>query len=56
MTIHLTGDIKPISYIQTTAAEMMRYVNERKNAQIALTNRVAPAGAYAGAASASFNF
>lgn len=31
MAINLKNDIKPISYIKTNAAEMMRYVNERKN-------------------------
>jgi prevent-host-death family protein len=30
MAIDLKNDIKPISYIKTNAAEMMRYVNERK--------------------------
>jgi prevent-host-death family protein len=31
MAINLKNDIKPISYIKTNAAEMMKYVNERKN-------------------------
>jgi prevent-host-death family protein len=31
MAINLKEDIKPISYIKTNAAEMMKYVNERKN-------------------------
>ncbi|MDR1248374.1 MAG: type II toxin-antitoxin system Phd/YefM family antitoxin [Treponema sp.] len=31
MAINLKTDIKPISYIKTNAAEMMKYVNERKN-------------------------
>jgi prevent-host-death family protein len=31
MTINLKNDIKSISYIKTNAAEMMKYVNERKN-------------------------
>jgi prevent-host-death family protein len=31
MAINLKNDIKPISYIKTNAAEMMNYVNERKN-------------------------
>ncbi|MHB9293712.1 hypothetical protein Holit_02842 [Hollandina sp. SP2] len=31
MAINLKNDIKPISYIKTNAAEMIKYVNERKN-------------------------
>ncbi|GHV64606.1 antitoxin [Spirochaetia bacterium] len=31
MAVNLKDDIKPISYIKTNAAEMMKYVNERKN-------------------------
>jgi prevent-host-death family protein len=31
MAINLQHDIKPISYIKANAAEMMNYVNERKN-------------------------
>ncbi|GHV95879.1 antitoxin [Spirochaetia bacterium] len=31
MAINLKNDIKPISYIKTNAAEMMKYVNDRKN-------------------------
>jgi hypothetical protein len=31
MAINLKEDIKPISYIKTNAAEMMKYINERKN-------------------------
>ncbi|MDR1148839.1 MAG: type II toxin-antitoxin system Phd/YefM family antitoxin [Spirochaetaceae bacterium] len=31
MAINLKNDIKSISYIKTNAAEMMKYVNERKN-------------------------
>ncbi len=31
MSINLQHDIKPISYIKANAAEMMNYVNERKN-------------------------
>jgi prevent-host-death family protein len=31
MAINLKEDIKPISYIKTNAAEMMKYVNECKN-------------------------
>jgi prevent-host-death family protein len=38
MAINLKEDIKPISYIKTNAAEMMRYVNERKNPVIITQN------------------
>ncbi len=31
MPVNLKQDIKPISYIKTNAADMMRYVNENKN-------------------------
>jgi prevent-host-death family protein len=31
MAINLKNDIKPVSYIKNNAAEMMKYVNERKN-------------------------
>jgi prevent-host-death family protein len=31
MTINLKNDIKPISYIKTNAAEMIKYINERKS-------------------------
>jgi len=31
MSINLKNDIKPISYIKTNAADMMRYVNDNKN-------------------------
>ncbi|MDR0568019.1 MAG: type II toxin-antitoxin system Phd/YefM family antitoxin [Spirochaetaceae bacterium] len=31
MAINLKEDIKPISYMETNAAEMMDYVNDRKN-------------------------
>jgi prevent-host-death family protein len=31
MNINLKEDIKPISYIKTNAADMLEYVNERKN-------------------------
>jgi prevent-host-death family protein len=30
MAINLKEDIKPISYVKTNAADMMKYVNERK--------------------------
>lgn len=36
MSINLSQDIKPISYIKTNAADMMRYVNDNKN-QIVIT-------------------
>ena len=38
MAINLKNDIKPISYIKTNAAEMMNYVNERKNPVIITQN------------------
>ena len=31
MSINLRQDIKPISYIKTNAADMMRYVNDNRN-------------------------
>ena len=31
MSINLKDDIKPISYIKTNAADMMKYINENKN-------------------------
>jgi prevent-host-death family protein len=31
MTINLKEDIKPISYIKTNAADMMKYINDKKN-------------------------
>jgi prevent-host-death family protein len=31
MNINLKEDIKPISYIKTNAADMMDYINDRKN-------------------------
>jgi prevent-host-death family protein len=31
MNINLKEDIKPISYIETNAAEMFDYINDRKN-------------------------
>jgi len=36
MSFNLKEDIKPISYIKTNAADMMRYVNDNKN-QIIIT-------------------
>jgi prevent-host-death family protein len=38
MAINLKNDIKPISYIKTNAAEMMKYVTERKNPIIITQN------------------
>ncbi|MBI9109344.1 MAG: type II toxin-antitoxin system Phd/YefM family antitoxin [Spirochaetales bacterium] len=34
MSINLKDDIKPISYIKTNAADMMKYVNDNKNSII----------------------
>ena len=31
MAVNLANDIKPISYIKTNAADMMKYVNDRRN-------------------------
>jgi PHD/YefM family antitoxin component YafN of YafNO toxin-antitoxin module len=31
VNINLKGDIRPISYIETNAAEMFDYINDRKN-------------------------
>ena len=31
MSVNLKQDIKPISYIKTNAADMMRYVNDHRN-------------------------
>jgi len=31
MSVNLKQDIKPISYIKTNAADMMRYVNDNRN-------------------------
>ena len=31
MSINLKQDIRPISYIKTNAADMMRYVNDNRN-------------------------
>jgi prevent-host-death family protein len=38
MAINLKNDIKPISYIKTNAAEMMKYVNERRNPVVITQN------------------
>ena len=34
MSVNYKDDIKPISYIKTNAADMMKYVNDNKNAII----------------------
>ena len=38
MSLNLRENIKPISYIKTNAAEMMNYVNERRNPIIITQN------------------
>lgn len=38
MSINLKDDIKPISYIKTNAADMMKYVNEHKNSIVITQN------------------
>jgi len=38
MAVNLRENIKPISYIKTNAAEMLRYVNERKSPIIITQN------------------
>jgi prevent-host-death family protein len=43
MAINLKEDIKPISYIKTNAAKMMKYVNERKNPIVITQNGEAKA-------------
>ena len=43
MAVNLRENIKPISYIKTNAAEMMRYVSERKNPIIITQNGEAKA-------------
>ncbi|HCM27636.1 MAG TPA: prevent-host-death protein [Treponema sp.] len=43
MSVNLKEDIKPISYIKTNAADMMKYVNERKNPIIITQNGEAKA-------------
>jgi prevent-host-death family protein len=43
MAINLRENVKPISYIKTNAAKMMRYVNERKNPVIITQNGEAKA-------------
>ncbi|MDR0302618.1 MAG: type II toxin-antitoxin system Phd/YefM family antitoxin [Treponema sp.] len=43
MAINLRGNVKPISYIKTNAAQMMKYVNERKSPMIITQNGEAKA-------------
>jgi len=43
MAINLATDIKPISYIKTNAADMMKYVTERKNPIVITQNGEAKA-------------
>jgi len=43
MTINLKEDIKPISYIKTNAADMMKYVTEVKNPIVITQNGEAKA-------------
>jgi len=43
MTISLRENVKPISYIKTNAAQMMKYVNERKTPVIITQNGEAKA-------------
>ena len=38
MAMNLKDDIKPISYIKTNAADMMKYVNEHKSSIIITQN------------------
>jgi prevent-host-death family protein len=43
MAINLRENVKPISYIKTNAADMMKYVHERKNPIIITQNGEAKA-------------
>jgi len=43
MAINLRENVKPISYIKTNAAQMMKYVNERKTPVIITQNGEAKA-------------
>ena len=43
MAINLKDDIRPISYIKTNAADMMKYVNEHKNSIVITQNGEAKA-------------
>jgi prevent-host-death family protein len=43
MAVNLKADIRPISYIKTNAADMMKYVNQNKNPIIITQNGEAKA-------------
>lgn len=43
MSINLKEDIKPISYIKTNAADMLKYITEHRNAIIITQNGEAKA-------------
>jgi prevent-host-death family protein len=43
MSVNLKNDIKPISYIKTNAADMMKYINEHKNSIVITQNGEAKA-------------
>ena len=43
MAVNLATDIKPISYIKTNAADMMKYVNERRKPIVITQNGEAKA-------------
>ena len=43
MAVNLKDNIKPISYIKTNAADMMKYVNDNKNSIIITQNGEAKA-------------
>jgi prevent-host-death family protein len=43
MAVNLRENVKPISYIKTNAAQMMKYVSERKNPIIITQNGEAKA-------------
>jgi prevent-host-death family protein len=38
MAVNLKEDIKPISYIKTNAADMMKYINEHKHSIVITQN------------------
>ena len=43
MSVNLKDDIKPISYIKTNAADMMKYINEHKKSIVITQNGEAKA-------------
>jgi prevent-host-death family protein len=43
MAVNIKADIRPISYIKTNAADMMKYINENKNPIIITQNGEAKA-------------